>query len=542
MATVPPMPTLLARGLSAGVVVVGLGALALAAHFWHTDAVTVREAAAETAGPHEIPPAPPARTPGGLDFRPLPIDMDLDELQATQRARVRNGLDRPADLKRPGPPGILLVSIDGLRPDYTAPYGAPATATPTLAELAKTSTVFTRSYANANETLFSHASLFTSTIPSHLGELTYDLTIRTGQPTLAMALSYAGYRTGAIVASGHLARVFGLDDGFQEYIEGQWMGSFQETVPMAVRWLEEVAHSEQPYFLFVHGYDLHMPYTKPNVFGRSATPGYDGVLLDRADDSLLYQKIYERTLYPNVPLTEITTHTGTRILAPQARDALMAWAQRPDAGGIPLSEDDIAFMKGMYATGAFYADAWLGVLFQEARRLGLWDDLIVIVMSDHGEDLLDHGFVHHRNTLEDSATSCVMMIRRPGGRSARVDDVVELLDLGPTIVDLAGGTIPDTFQGTSLVPCLDQGRCPVDGVAYSEGILQHVSATDGIRRLTVNGFAATSPEIDNELRNAGKSEHLTYEDVRGPSGTETPATPDGLFTRLTSAALERRAR
>src|SRR5688500_4766296 len=132
MATVPPMPTLLARGLSAGVVVVGVSALALAAHLWHAEAATVRQAAAEAAGSHEIPPAPPARTPGGLDFRPIPIDMDADQLQETQRIRIRIGLDR-GDRRRRGPPGILVVSMDGLRPDYTAPYGAPAAATPTLA-------------------------------------------------------------------------------------------------------------------------------------------------------------------------------------------------------------------------------------------------------------------------------------------------------------------------------------------------------------------------------------------------------------------------
>jgi arylsulfatase A-like enzyme len=537
MATVPPMPTLLPRVLSAGIVVVGLGGLAVAAHLWHTKAVTVRNAAAEAAGPHEISPATPARTPGGLDLRPIPIDRKAEQLRAAQPT----GLDRGNDRRR-RPPSILVISMDGLRPDHTAPYGAPTSATPSLADLAKTSTVFTRSYANANETLFSHASMFTSTIPSHLGELNYDLTIKTAQPTLAMALSYAGYRTGAIVASGHLARVFGLDDGFQEYIEGQRWGSFQETVPMAVRWLEGAAQSEQPFFLFVHGYDVHIPYTKPTVFGRSATPGYDGVLLERADDSLVYERIYERTLYPDFPVAQITTHTGAKVITPEIGEELKAWSQRPDAGGIPLNDEDIAFMKGLYATSAFYADAWVGVLLQETRRLGLWDDLIVIVMSDHGEELLDHGLVNHRNTLEDSATSCIMMIHRPDGRGTRVDDVVELLDLAPTVLDLAGASIPDTFQGTSLVPCLESGRCPVDGVAYSEGILHHVSATDGIRRLTVNGFPAASPEVDDELRNGAKSEHVTYEDVRGPPGTETPAEPDGLFTRLTTAALERRAR
>ena len=88
------------------------------------------------------------------------------------------------------------------------------------------------------------------------------------------------------------------------------MGSFQETVPLAVNWLEEVAQGEQPFFLFVHSYDVHIPYTKPAMFGLSATPGYDGILLDRADDSLLYERIYESTLYPDFPLAEITTHTG----------------------------------------------------------------------------------------------------------------------------------------------------------------------------------------------------------------------------------------
>ena len=533
------MPTLIARGLSAGVVVVGLAGLVFAADLWRAEALAVREAAARAAGPHEITPAPPARTPGGLDFRALPVDMNLDALQTTQRARINNGLDRQD--RRPS--GILMVSLDTLRPDYTTPYGAAAAATPSLRDLAKTSTVFTRAYANSNETLFSHASLFTSRIPSHLGELTYDLTIRTGQPTLATALSYGGYRTAAIVASGHLARVFGLDDGFQEYIEGQRMGSLQETVPMAIRWLGEVAQGEQPFFLFVHGYDLHAPYTKPTVFGRLATPGYDGVLLERADDSLLYEKIYGRTLYPDFPLAKITTQTGTQILTPQIRDELKVWSQRPDAGGIPLSNEDIAFMKGMYATSALYADAWLGVLLEETRRLGLWDDLIVVVLSDHGEELLDHGFVNHRNSLEDASTSCVLMVRRPGGRETRVDDVVELLDVAPTVLELAGATVPDTFRGTSLVPCLERGRCPVDGVAYSEGILHHVSATDGIRRLTVEGYPATSREIDSELENASwKSEHLRYEDVRGTPGSESPAKPDGLFTRLATASLERRTR
>jgi arylsulfatase A-like enzyme len=286
-----------------------------------------------------------------------------------------------------------------------------------------------------------------------------------------------------------------------------------------------------------------MPYTKPTVFGRSATPGYDGKLLERADDSLLYERIYKGTLYPDFPLFQIATHTGTKILAPEVRDELAAWAQRPDAGGIPLDESDVAFVKGLYATSAFYADSWLGVLFQEIRRLGLWDNLTVVVFSDHGEGLMAHEYVNHRSSLEDASTNCVLMIHRPGGHPARVDDVVELLDVAPTILDLAGADIPETFQGTSLFPCLERGRCPTDGIAYSEGIMRQVSMTDGIRRLTLNGYPAASADVDTELRTASwKDEHITYEDVRGPPGSETTTPPDGLFTELAQGGLKRRSR
>lgn len=135
----------------------------------------------------------------------------------------------------PPPRGFIVVSMDTLRADHLSPWGAPPGASPTLGRLAEESVVFERAYAQANETLLSHGSLFTSRIPSHVAPVDYDFTIPAGMPTLASEMSAAGYRTGAVVASGHLARVFGLDDGFADYVEGAWMGSFQETVPMAVR-------------------------------------------------------------------------------------------------------------------------------------------------------------------------------------------------------------------------------------------------------------------------------------------------------------------
>ncbi len=447
---------------------------------------------------------------------------------------------------RPAPRGIILISIDTLRADHTTPYGASGTATPTLARLAAEGTVFERTYSQANETLPSHASLFTSQLPSDLGELNYDLTIPDGTPTLASALSAAGWRTGAIVAGGHLARVFGLDDGFSTYFEGRRWGSFQETLPMATRWLADAKESDQPFFLFLHSYDCHAPYTKPGVFGRLATPNYEGPLLDRVHDSLTYERIFNSAYYPELPLSQLQNSKGSRVLTPEIHGRLARYARQPDVPRITLGAEDQAFLKGLYGSAVSYADLWLQVLLDDLDRMGMRETTTLVIVSDHGEGLLDHGFFTHRDNLQDATTQVPFVVWRPDAtaRGVRQKEVTRLLDVAPTILGLADVEAPATLQGVNLQHCLDGGRCNTPGTAVSEAVLETISVTDGVLRLTVEGAPAHSEAMDRRL----DSLHPTFahvHDASGAPGTEKElallSVDPTLLQRLVDGAKTARA-
>ena len=91
---------------------------------------------------------------------------------------------------------------------------------------------------------------------------------------------------------------------------------------MAARWLADAAAGDAPFMLFLHSYDCHAPYTKPHVFGRMATPGHDGPMVDRVSDSLTYEKIYNGAFYPDLPLSQLENANGARILTPEVHAQL----------------------------------------------------------------------------------------------------------------------------------------------------------------------------------------------------------------------------
>ncbi len=440
----------------------------------------------------------------------------------------------------PRPRGVIVVSIDTLRADATSPWGAPPEQTPHLSRIAAGGVRFDRVWAQANETLPSHASLFTSRMPSQLGPVTDELTIPDGTPTLAGALASAGYRTAALVAGGHLARVFGLDDGFQTWVEGQPWGSLQETVPMALRWLEQ-APADQPFFLFIHGYDCHAPYVKPFAFGRLGSPGYSGPLLPYAYDPHTYSRLYGRAFFPDFPLEVHPTARGTPMLRRVEHEELPRWATRDDVRRIGLNDEDLGFVRGLYQTSATYADLWLGVLDEGLTRMGLDQTTVLVVLSDHGEGFGEHSFFGHRTVLQDATLQVPLVVRRPppAATGVVVHDVVRLLDVAPTLLELEGVPVPAGMRGRSLAPCLDGGSCGPAKVAVSEAVFGEISATDGTLRLSLEGVRPGDPAAPGLLRSPSAGSARLW-DASGPPGTERArpiaAVDRGLLLRLGEAA------
>ena len=188
-----------------------------------------------------------------------------------------------------GRPSILLITLDTTRADHLEPYGAKNAETPALSGLADEGIVFERAVAVAPITAPTHASLLTGLYPARHGvrnNLTHHLP--EDIPTLAEWLSGAGYRTAAFVSAIVLERRYGLNQGFEVYDDDLRSASAsretrmtterpaEATADLALAWLDAIDTGE-PYFLWVHFYDPHLPYTPPSPWAESFPDRpYDG--------------------------------------------------------------------------------------------------------------------------------------------------------------------------------------------------------------------------------------------------------------------------
>ena len=320
-----------------------------------------------------------------------------------------------------GPPNLVLISLDTTRRDHGSVYDYGRETTPNLERLAEQGVLFSLAYAPAPTTGPSHATLFTSLYPITHRVVKNGRVLMPAHETLAERLHAHGWATAGVVSSYVLDARFGWDQGFELWDDDFDRASATTMVPSgdgvevfdrtadattrrAVTWLEGERDPSRPFFLFVHYMDPHEPWVAPPEFAR-------------------------RFRIPDVP--------------PDGVSGLIA---RYDA--------EIAF-----------TDHQLGELFAALERLGLAEDTIVAVSADHGEGLLQHGELHHGTQLYEEQMRVPLLLRwprrLPAGRV--IDGAVSLIDLAPTLLELAG-VAPDAgagMQGRSLVPVLE-GREALD--------------------------------------------------------------------------------
>lgn len=325
-------------------------------------------------------------------------------------------------------PNVILITLDTLRADHLGLYGYERDTSPHLDALAKESVVFDHAVAQASWTRPSHRSLFTSRLPSRVG----------AAPRLPSLFKDAGYETAAFTGGVNMSAKFGFGDGFTTYEES--LRGWTQSFPRVEAWLR--SRTSAPFFLFVQTYDIHLPYSPPAPDRDRYFPEYDGKITG-AKTSELLKKMRRRAPY------------------------------RDFRGDIELSDDDRKKIVALYDGGIRFADRWLGELVSLLKELGLWDDSMLVVLSDHGEEFWDHGKVLHGFTLYEEMLHVPLLIRLPGGEhaGARIAPTVRLLDVAPTIAEVCGLAPPDTFQGTSLLPLIRGGDAPhPPAVAESNGL------------------------------------------------------------------------
>ena len=333
-------------------------------------------------------------------------------------------LPRAASLPAAGrPTPVILISVDTLRADHLSCYGYRSLSTPNLDSLARGGTVFEQISSQVPITLPSHVSLLTSSYPFVNGIEENGQVLAPGTNTLATLLKRHGYRTAAFIGGYFLARRFGLDQGFEVYdspfdsrvIRGalDLKRPAAEVTTSAHGWLK--TNADRPFFVFVHLFDLHLPYDLPARY------------------------------------------------EPQAH-------------------------RSEYDAELAYVDDVLGGFLQFLRETGIYQRSLVVLLSDHGESLGDHGEHTHGYFIYQSTLHVPLIIHWPErGRAAegasghsgpapghpeRVESPASLIDVAPTVLQALGIPAPASFAGHSLVPLLDSAPTP-DRTVYSESRYAH---------------------------------------------------------------------
>ncbi|MBY0275942.1 sulfatase [Candidatus Binatia bacterium] len=323
-----------------------------------------------------------------------------------------------ASAARRRPYNVLVYLIDTLRADHTTPYGSERATTPRLAALARDGVVFANAYTVAPWTRPATASLLTGLYPSTHGSERAGA-LAPAAVTLAERFRRAGWSTWAFVANGHVfGEGVGLDQGFDRFVavRGRRLDNHARSEEIAALVLPQLdAFGDEPFLLYVHAVDPHSPYDPPPTFaGRFRDP----------------------------------TYTGTITPADTLRKTLRARS---------LDESDVRRVRDLYDEDVAYQDEQLGVLLDALSERGLRERTIVVVLSDHGEELNDHGDWEHGMRLFEEQVRIPLIVDVPGLVGARARWIAEpaaIVDVLPTLLTLTGIAPGEPMQGVDLAPAL----------------------------------------------------------------------------------------
>jgi len=318
--------------------------------------------------------------------------------------------------------GVVLIVLDTVRADHLSCYGYERSTSPRIDALAREGVRFEQAVAPSPWTL-----------PSVVGLLAGQYPDRVFQGRLASSavetLQAAGIETVAFTEGGYVSKHFALDRGFDEWTEeegavqflqpGQQRdpnktGGVERTFARAGQWLAQ--HGDERFFLLVHTYEPHTPYTNHDFVG-GLDPGRIGPVFT------------------------------------------LAHVSEVEARKLVLTPAETEYVTALYDSDIANADRHVGRLLDKLDELGLTDRVAVIVTSDHGEELGDH-YPHntgdHGHSLRDPLLMVPLIVRNPAVSydTQVVDQQVRLIDVMPTVTDLMGVGLQSSIDGRSLLPLM----------------------------------------------------------------------------------------
>ena len=299
---------------------------------------------------------------------------------------------------------VVVVLIDTLRVDHTSLGDHELPTSPELAELARESLVFRRAYSTSSWTRPAVASLLTSLPPEEHRVWQRNERLRQRVVTWPEIARQHGFQTVAIVTNPNILPVWGFAQGFSRFIDldsRDWAQSSdaRSVFAEATRILSQ---ERTPLFLYIHLMDPHNPYDPPVDSARALFPDYS----------------------PDSP------------------------------GREPLLDDpkNVQHMRRRYDGEIRHVDSALGTFVDDLKARGLFEASILVVVSDHGEEFLDHGGFYHGGTLYEEQLRIPLLIKPPDGRAkaTEVDAMVSIVDALPTAAGFLGWDAPPGSRGQDL--------------------------------------------------------------------------------------------
>jgi arylsulfatase A-like enzyme len=282
--------------------------------------------------------------------------------------------------------------------------------TPKLDKWASENVMFQNVTSQCATTAPSHKSIFYSVYPSIHKTTIYSVPEEKIESPVEILKAH-GFKTVAFTSGGQMSKSYGFSKGFDDYWEPSWQRKtrIRDIQDLAFDWLDK--NYNQKFFLFLHTFEVHCPYDPPKKFFEKYAAWYHG-----------------------------------RVLIGRCRPGYFdkSW----------MKEEDYRFVQNLYAGEVNYMDTQIGNLFQKLKKLGIYDQTMVIFLADHGESLGEHKYIGH-NELYQVQLHVPLIMHIPTVSATAVDGPAELIDVMPTIFEAVGiNRTAFPFQGKNLLPAI----------------------------------------------------------------------------------------
>ncbi len=360
-------------------------------------------------------------------------DLALSDVRVVRRMGEVVTIDEPAR-------NVIVLLIDTLRASKVqAYYPKTRVKTPTIDAFASQGTLFERSQTPENWTKPAVASVLTSLHPA---------THKTKQdasklPKSALMLSEvyqkAGFKTASFIANGYVSNAFGFDQGwdhYTNYIREARNTNASNVFGEAQGWIEK--NKDGRFFVYIQTIDPHVPYDPPAKFLEMYDPApYDGQVKNRR----------------------------THLMLDDAKKNPKKYA---------FTKRDKERIEALHDGEISYHDEYFGKFLDKLHELGLDENTIIVVTSDHGEEFQEHGSWGHGHSVYQELLGVPLLFRWSGviPANTRIAPVVSTIDIGPTVLEATGVPIPEKFEGRSLLGFMRGDWPAAPYVAFSD-FLEH---------------------------------------------------------------------